>query len=386
MFLPIGDAPNPPRFTPYVNYGLIALNILVYFALLWPLADQGVDPRSPEYREYERALGAAPRTAFSLFIFEHGFKPAAWSLRDLFSSMFLHGGFGHLAGNMLFLWIYGDNVEHRLGRFTYLAAYLVTGVLATVTFAAFAPDSMVPMVGASGAISGVLGLYFVLFPKNEVKVLVFLPFLLQILVIPARVVLGFYLVFDNLVPVLLAAETNVAYGAHIGGFVGGLGLAWLGRRLPLPDSSRPRSGTKARNDPHSDLRDVSRGPSLDDVIDAIEQRDTDRVVALTERLGPRPMARLSLAQQLEVADHLDAAGQAAAATHILRQAKANHQTDRDALARISLALGLLRLRAGRTSTAYQHLLDAIDLSPNSPAGRHAQEALAQIPLHLRPNA
>ena len=120
---------------------------------------------------------------------------------DLLSCMFLHGSLMHLFGNMLFLWIYGDNVERRLGSFAFLLWYLLTGVAATLAHALVFSSSEVPLVGASGAISGVLGFYFVWFPRNVVRMLAFLPpFLMQVFEIPARYVLGMYLVLDNLCP------------------------------------------------------------------------------------------------------------------------------------------------------------------------------------------
>ena len=138
-------------------------------------------------------------------MFEHGYKPGAPRLADLLAAMFLHGGFMHLFGNMLFLWIYGDNVEHRLGPARYLFWYLMTGVAATLFFSMLAPGSLVPMVGASGAISGVLGFYFVWFPRNVVRVLLLLfPILVRVVEIPARIVLGVYLVIDNVLPMLVA--------------------------------------------------------------------------------------------------------------------------------------------------------------------------------------
>jgi membrane associated rhomboid family serine protease len=143
--------------------------------------------------------------------------------------MFLHGGWMHLAGNMLFLYIFGNNVEARLGSVPYLLVYLLTGVTATLFFAAFAPGSQIPLVGASGAISGVLGCYFLWFPRNRVKTFIFLfPFLMTTVLLPARLVLGVYLILDNLLPFIIngGAGAGVAHGAHIGGFLGGLGLAY----------------------------------------------------------------------------------------------------------------------------------------------------------------
>jgi membrane associated rhomboid family serine protease len=205
---PIGDTPNPPNFTPWVNWGLIAANVLVFVVVSLPMGSQ-----------------------YNAYVMVHGFKPGAAEVSDLLYSMFLHAGFGHLAGNMLFLWIYGDNVEHRLGRLNYLLIYLGCGVAATLTFAAFAGGSTIPLVGASGAISGVLGLYFLLFPRNKVKVFVFFfPFVVDVFLIPARIVLGVYVVVDNFLPVLFSSGSNVAYGAHLGGFFAGVLVAWIGER------------------------------------------------------------------------------------------------------------------------------------------------------------
>jgi membrane associated rhomboid family serine protease len=177
-----------------------------------------------------------------VFTFVHGYKPGAPEITDLFFCMFLHGGFLHLAGNMLFLWIFGDNAEHRLGRIGYLLTYLAAGVVATLAFAVFAGDSMTPLVGASGAISGVLGLYFLLFKRNRIKVFIFLfPFFMNVILLPARWVLGFYVIIDNLLPIILGAQSNVAYGAHLGGFLAGLIVAFAGEALSWrwPFSNRP---------------------------------------------------------------------------------------------------------------------------------------------------
>jgi membrane associated rhomboid family serine protease len=242
VFLPFADTPNPRLFRPWVNWALIAANVAVYAAFSLPLSLRPADPADPALREYVEVLGgalpdgvslqqaAAEVSAYDVAVWTWGFKPALPQARDLFASLFLHGGLLHLLGNMLFLWIYGDNVEQRLGRLGYLAAYLGSGVAATVAFACFNADSPLPLVGASGAISGVLGLYFVLFPDNAVKVFVFLfPFLVTTILLPARLVLLAFLVVDNLLPVLLGAGGGVAYGAHIGGFVTGFVVAWAFR-------------------------------------------------------------------------------------------------------------------------------------------------------------
>ena len=223
MALPIGDAPNP-RGVPVVTYFLIAANVAVYLFLTLPLSGERPAPGDPQLAEYlqvvSRSLGgrvpigalAEHVSAYELFVYAHGFRPAMPGLPALFMSMFLHAGLLHLAGNMLFLWIYGDNVEHRLGAPAYLVTYLATGIAATLAHWAGAPTSLLPVIGASGAISGILGCYFVWFPRNVVRILWLLPpFIGQVIEVPARLVLGFYLVADNLVPYLLAqGEGGVA--------------------------------------------------------------------------------------------------------------------------------------------------------------------------------
>ena len=241
MFFPIGDAPNPRNFRAWVTWAIIVANVLVYLLVSLPMSAQAAapgDPRIADYVEMLRHAGLDPGavgqaleqlSAYDLFVFDHGFRPAAPSIADLFSSLFLHAGFLPLAGNMFFLWIYGDNVEHRVGRIAYVLLYLLTGVAATVGFALIDRTSEMPLVGASGAISGVLGLYFVLFPKNSVKVFVALfPFLMDTFLVPARVVLGIFVIIDNLVPFALGSHSGVAYGAHLGGFLAGAAFAVLG--------------------------------------------------------------------------------------------------------------------------------------------------------------
>ena len=229
----------------YVTYAIIALNILVYLFVSLPLSTEPPDPENPALVAYLEAVRdqlppnvslqavVNSLSAYDLYVFEHGYKPAAPQIPDLFYSLFLHGGFMHLFGNMLFLWIYGDNVEYRLGRLAYLFWYLATGIAATLFFALFSPRSAVPLVGASGAISGVLGFYFLWFPRNTVRMFVFLfPFFMNVVAIPARIVLGIYLVLDNVLPFVFTGGSGggVAYGAHIGGFAAGLAAAWVMER------------------------------------------------------------------------------------------------------------------------------------------------------------
>jgi membrane associated rhomboid family serine protease len=245
MFLPIGDEPNP-HHVPVMTVALIAINVAVFVLITLPLSLRPPDPSDPLLAEYLRAIvprlppGTSPEAvlhqvrAYDLVVYQWGFRANAPSALNLLSCMFLHGGFMHLLGNMLYLWIYGNNVEHRLGGLAYLFWYLVTGVAATLFHTLFNIGSPVPLVGASGAISGVLGFYLVWFPRHVVKVFVFLfPIYMGVVQVSATLVLVAYLVIDNLLPFLIApAGAGVAHGAHIGGFVVGMLAALVLGRMP----------------------------------------------------------------------------------------------------------------------------------------------------------
>ncbi len=208
MFLiPIGDEPNEKQ-TPWVNYGLIAANAIVFF-LTW----------------------GGEESARTVEILERwGYVPAHPRVEALFTSMFLHAGWMHLIGNMLFLWIFGDNVEARLGRLKYLLVYLAMGAAAGLTFGLLRPQEQQPCVGASGAISGVLGVYFLAFPENKVKMLFWVFIFVRVFHVGARWVIGLWFLVNDVLP--LAFKTyllgdNTAHEAHVGGFVSGLVLYLL---------------------------------------------------------------------------------------------------------------------------------------------------------------
>ncbi|MCU0253408.1 MAG: rhomboid family intramembrane serine protease [Acidobacteria bacterium] len=289
---PIGDTPNPKGIA-WVNSLLIAINIGV-FLLTWPMSQRPADPNDPNTRAYLEAItreaGLPPEqlaaaseqlSAYEVFTFEHGSRPAAPSAVDMLFSMFLHGGLLHLFGNMLFLWIYGNNVEFRLGPILYLLAYLVTGFAAAFGDILLRPGSNIPAVGASGAISGALGMYLIWFPHNRVRMLLFLPpVAIRPFDLPAPVVLLFYIVAENLLPAFLAGggATGVAYGAHIGGFIAGAVLALLvalGARLwgggkgkqiraaaTPADALAEADGLAASGDPRAALSAYQRAATL----------------------------------------------------------------------------------------------------------------------------
>jgi len=230
--IPLRDA-NPTRRTPIVTLGLIAACFVVFAYELGLQADGGERALFRFYLEY----GVVPARLSRALDAGDLFSPAVLSI---FSSMFIHGGWLHILGNMLYLWIFGDNVEDRLGRGTFLVFYLVGGVAAALTQWAIDPTSQTPLVGASGAIAAVLGAYLVLFPQAHVLSLVFVGFFYQLVAVPALLVLGFWFLLQLLNGAVAlgmpAAGGGVAFFAHIGGFVVGavLALPYRSRRPVRP--------------------------------------------------------------------------------------------------------------------------------------------------------
>ncbi|MBC7153470.1 MAG: rhomboid family intramembrane serine protease [Rhodobacteraceae bacterium] len=210
---PIRDH-NPSGRTPFVTYGLIAANIAI-FLWYWPLFN---DPR-----------------AIDLFFSTWGMVPLRLAHAEggttLITSMFLHGGVMHLAGNMLFLWIFGDNLEDQLGHVGFGFFYLGSGIAAALAQFAAEPASMAPMVGASGAIAGVMGGYLLLFPRARIDVLIIIVIFFRVFTLPAWIILGVWFALQ-LFSGVTQAGAGVAFWAHVGGFVAGLMLAfgpWLRR-------------------------------------------------------------------------------------------------------------------------------------------------------------
>ena len=398
MFLPIGDSPNPERFTPWVNYALIAVNVAIFLLTYLPL-DATLASTAPQealqwLRQIRAQNPAFQPTEYDIFTYLHGYKPGAPELTDLFSAMFLHAGWGHLLGNMLFLWIYGDNIEHRLGRFRYLLLYLVTGVAATIGFSLMNPGSTVPMIGASGAISGVLGMYFIMFPHNVVKVLVLLfPFLIGVYPFNARLVLGFYIIVQNVFPALLASAGGggVAYGAHIGGFVAGLAVAFaaermtgivsnqaiprpLGRRRP-PVRARPKGGPEVVHT-SSDEQALRLAVGANDRTEAFRQLAKVSAPVAAENL---PTETLTVAQWLAEEDqHIQA-------FELVRQVIRRHRPPAIDQAEVYYTLGLIRQRQGQPTSAFQHFMDALDLGPSEDTEARIRQALSKINMYRRPN-
>jgi membrane associated rhomboid family serine protease len=234
---PIGDDNSDRRITPVVNYVLIALNIIVFvffqgldstnaFTRAFvtvpeeivtglDVVTQGTTVRDPMTGEMFSVPGLGP-TPISVYI-------------TLLTSMFMHAGFAHIAGNMLYLWIFGDNIENRIGHGRYLLFYIVCGVLASLAQIAVTAlsdgDMQIPSLGASGAIAGVLGAYLTLFPRRRVHVI----FMYYLQEMPAIIVIGLWFVYQLVLGLgmLGGGGGGVAYGAHIGGFIAGFLLIRL---------------------------------------------------------------------------------------------------------------------------------------------------------------
>ncbi len=208
--IPLRDV-IPSRTTPYVTITIIALNALVFLYQL-TLGEQGND-----------------------FVLYFGLIPAAFSWVTVITSMFLHGGLMHFGGNMLYLWIFGDNVEDRMGHGRFVVFYLLCGMAAALAQTIMVPDSTIPMVGASGAIAGVMGAYFVLYPKSRIVTLVPIFIFFHIMEIPAIFFLGIWFLMQfaygvGSVATATSGGGGVAFWAHVAGFVAGISGVIVFRR------------------------------------------------------------------------------------------------------------------------------------------------------------
>ena len=205
MFFPYKDD-NPRVLIPYVTYGILGLNIFVFLGqILLSISD-------PD-------LGIT-------FFYTFGFVPAKFNVMNIITSMFIHSGLAHIIGNMWFLWLFGDNVESVLGHLKYFLFYTICGFGAALGQFLISPSSQIPMVGASGAIAGILGAYMIQFPKARVHILVIFIFITTIAV-PAQIVLGLWFLIQltsGLGTLGVNTTGGVAWFAHVGGFISGVGL------------------------------------------------------------------------------------------------------------------------------------------------------------------
>lgn len=224
--IPIRDEIKTHR-TPIVNYALVVINVLVF---LWMFLNSA----KLESIYYEYALIPAN--------FLNGIDMG--DISDLLTSMFMHGGWMHLIGNMLYLWIFGDNIEDRLGHVGYLLFYLAGGLAAALLQTVISPSSQIPMVGASGAIAAVLGAYLVMYPNSRVYTFIPIGFYARVRLMPAIVVLCLWFLLQLISGVgSLGAldQGGTAYFAHIGGFVFGMIVGWLFKRRGLDPQPAPPS-------------------------------------------------------------------------------------------------------------------------------------------------
>ncbi|MEJ2695227.1 MAG: rhomboid family intramembrane serine protease [Candidatus Sulfobium sp.] len=213
---------NPVRTVPFVTYLIMGVNVAVFILQFVSGNDAG---------RMAHVYGAIPKN-----ILTFGSDQAIPPSLTVFTSMFMHGGLLHISGNMLYLWIFGNNIEDVLGHMRFFLFYLVSGVISAYAYALTVPSSTVPMIGASGAISGILGAYILLFPRARVHTVVFLGFFVQIIRIPALIVIGFWAIIQVVSGLLIHAGPNqggIAWFAHMGGFLAGLLTIklWLPRRI-----------------------------------------------------------------------------------------------------------------------------------------------------------
>jgi len=233
MFPLRDENPHPPGFKPKLTILLIIINVAIFFyevavtGQFWEFSNSRAAQMFFEWGAVPTCINGASTIPIQGFQISCPDIPYV----SLISSMFLHGGLMHLGGNMLFLWIFGDNIELKFGRVKFLGIYLVWGIVAGLAHMAIDPDSSIPAVGASGAISGVLGAYLAIFPKVRITTFLMLGFFWRMMHIQARWFLPFWLIFQNLLPLFISgfgiAGGGVAYMAHIGGFAIGFATGYL---------------------------------------------------------------------------------------------------------------------------------------------------------------
>src|ERR671915_954237 len=215
---PIHDDTERIHGRPYVNYSLIAINVIVF---VWEIIVTGYFSDEQAVAEIFSKYGAVPRSVLN------------GDLISILTSMFMHGGIAHIIGNMVFLFVFGDNIEDRFGHIKYLLIYIAWGAAAAIIHSIFAVSSgggMIPAVGASGAISGVMGAYLIMFPRAKIFTVVF-AFFITTIRIPALAFLPIWFIMQLIFGFIFPQSGGVAYFAHIGGFVAGLGTAYAWKLL-----------------------------------------------------------------------------------------------------------------------------------------------------------
>ncbi|HDL85330.1 MAG TPA: rhomboid family intramembrane serine protease [Candidatus Acetothermia bacterium] len=253
--IPLRDYTKSRTF-PAVTVTLIIINLLVFSYQLTKSSQETLTLNVSSWQAYHMNFADLKRPVSYVrispreeFLFSYGFIPGELLARvdlppripfplwvTLFTAMFIHGGLLHILGNMLYLWIFGDNVEDAMGHGKFLAFYLLCGLIATATQSAISPHSAIPQIGASGAIAGVLAAYFMLYPYSRVLTLIPIFFFIRLIRIPAAILLGFWFMFQVIsgAGAIGASGGGVAFFAHIGGFIAGGLLVFAFRRRGIP--------------------------------------------------------------------------------------------------------------------------------------------------------
>jgi membrane associated rhomboid family serine protease len=214
MFLPLKDE-NPTVNKPVVTIAIIVINSLVFLYSIFK-STQG-------FQIFIYQYGLIPYELVHMTELTPRFSSPIWTTP--FTSMFIHSGWLHIGGNMLFLWIFGNNIEDQLGPIKFILFYIASGLAAVVLFVVFSPNSEVPMIGASGAIAGVLGAYLYLFPRARVLTVVWVFFFIRIVRLPASFMLGLWFIYQLFMSITSTGGGGVAWLAHVGGF--GFGYIWF---------------------------------------------------------------------------------------------------------------------------------------------------------------
>ncbi len=257
--IPIRDT-QPSNYQPVVTYSLMGVNLLVFLLEL----QTGFDNKSLFY-----LFGLVP-AKYTVREFSSHFTSANQVI-SIFTYMFLHGGFMHFVGNMWTLYIFGDNVEEHFGSLRFLGFYLVCGLISGLFHCLLNPFSMVPTIGASGAIAGVMGAYFLLFPKSRILTLIPIIIIPWFVEIPAFIFLGIWFVLQFLNAAGSGAGAGIAWWAHIGGFLAGMILVWMNRKLPVSTAGQKISRyTERKKTPKLQMVVASGSPDSPDLFGRID--------------------------------------------------------------------------------------------------------------------
>ena len=375
MILPIGDD-NPKEITPYVHYGIMAVNVVVFF--------------------YSLSLGWRVEDFYKAW----GLVPASFSGVKLFTSMYLHGDIWHLFGNMLFLWIVGDNVEDRLGHVGYFVFYHLAGVAACLAHVAFSPNSPLPLIGASGAISGMMGAYAVFFPNAKIKIWYWLFFFFtNVVYVSAKWAVGLWFAEQILLRTVLG-PTGVAYDAHIGGIVFGVAAAFFLRKVILkkPDTVSRVFGTARSGARWGQVEEVPwTEPAPVAAVELETELDPNTAIArglragdlqlayryFTRAAGAADRARLDETVLLELGQALVMVGGYGHAARVYEVMLETHAESPDA-AEAAFRLGTILSRAfADYDRARPWLTKALETHDNVQRRRQALDEIKRIDAHLR---